>query len=309
MPSIHGRAFAKINLGLRILDRRPDGFHELRTVFQTISLADRIRVDWRRARSTRIEVDCNELALAGSDNLAWRAADALLSMMRVRGQVYIRIEKNIPSGAGLGGGSSDAGATLLALSRLLDPPPAREELLSVAAGLGSDVPFFLTGGRAVGIGRGEEVYPIPETLRQWFVLATPSVHVSTPVAYRDLAAARPALTLDRKGFILNVFCAGLGTLNDADANQPLGALKNDFEGPIFRKFPELRQIKRKLVRAGAKQALMSGSGSSLFGVFGDRPAAVRARETLAAEGLAVQVVRSVARAEFARTWKQAERKK
>jgi len=304
MPSLAGRAFAKINLGLQILDKRPDGFHELRTVFQTVSLADRITVEWEPARRTRIELTCTELALAGSDNLAWRAADALLRAAGERGRVSIRIDKRIPAGAGLGGGSSDAGATLCALSRLLGSKPAPIVLQRIAARLGSDVPFFLTGGRAIGIGRGEELYPLPETSRQWYVLVTPAVHVSTVEAYRDLAASRPALTPDRKGFILNMFCAGVRASIDGSKAR----LTNDFEDTIFRKFPGLQKAKRKLLRVGATQALMSGSGSALFGVFEDRAGAFQAREKLVAGGLAAHAVRSVSRSEYKRTWKLAEQK-
>ena len=308
MPTLSGRAFAKINLGLRVLDRRPDGFHELRTVFQTVSLADRVSVDWKPARRTHIELVCSELALAGADNLAWRAAEALLAETGARGRVSIRIDKRIPSGAGLGGGSSDAAATLCALARMVDPAPSAGALQRIAASLGSDIPFFLLGGRALGIGRGEEVYALPETSRQWFVLVTPAVHVSTVEAYRHLAASRAALTHARKGFILNVFCAGIRAPLGTGADESESAFTNDFEGVVFRKFPELRQVKKRLLRVGAKQALMSGSGSALFGVFEDRSAAQRAHAELRTSGWAAHVVRSVSRAECGKTWKQAEQK-
>ncbi len=305
MPSLAGRAFAKLNLGLAILERRSDGFHELRTVFQTISLADRIEVGWRSGRRTRIELVCSELALAGADNLAWRAADELLRETGREGSVSIRIDKHIPSGGGLGGGSSDAGATLCALARLLRPAPSPAVLQGVAARLGSDVPFFLLGGRALGVGRGEEVYPLPEGTRQWFVLVTPPVRVSTAAAYRDLAASRRALTPDRKGPILNMFCAGFRAPDRAQADGAAGALANDFEDTVFQRFPELRQIKRKLLRVGARQALMSGSGSTLFGVFEDRSSAEQAKEKLRSGGLEAHLARTVSRAEFGRTWKRA----
>ena len=308
MPELAGRAYAKVNLGLRILERRPDGFHELRTVFQTISLSDRIRVAWEPGRRTHIELVCNAATLAGPDNLAWRAAEALVAHSpKARGRVRIDIEKIIPTGAGLGGGSSDAGATLCALARLFPRPPAPTLLQEIAAGLGSDVPFFLVGGRAIGLGRGEEVYALPETKRRWLVLVTPSVHIPTPAAYRQLADSRPALTLDRKGPILNVFCAGIRSPQSMDANEAAGALTNDFEDIVFRNFPELRQIKGRLLRVGAQQALMSGSGSALFGVFEDRNTAARAHATLAETGLRTHLVRTVSRGEFGK-WKQVEQK-
>ena len=307
MTELAGSAFAKVNLGLRILDRRPDGFHELRTVYQTISLADRIRVGWAPAAANRVELACSDLTLAGPDNLASRAARELLDAVGRRGFVRITLQKRIPAGAGLGGGSSDAGAVLRGLSRLLDPAPPPEALLDVAARLGSDVPFFLHGGRAVGVGRGEEVYPLPERRRLWMVLATPRVHVSTAEAYRALAEQRGALTPDRKSFILNVFCAGIRAPRRQGADAVLSALTNDFEDIVFRQFPELQQIKERLLRIGAKQALMSGSGSALFGVFEDREAAARAHAQLVETGLRAHVVRTISRGEFGR-WKQAEQK-
>jgi 4-diphosphocytidyl-2-C-methyl-D-erythritol kinase len=308
MPSpLAGRAFAKVNLGLRILDRRPDGFHELRTVFQSISLADGLSAAWQPGRNSRIELSCDDPALETSENLAWRAAEALLERTGRTGRVRIEIRKRIPAGAGLGGGSSDAAATLRALARLLLPAPPAEALQEVAAGLGSDIPYFLLGGRAAGIGRGQEVYPLPELKRQWFVLVTPDVHVSTAEAYRALAAARPALTLDRKGFILNTFCAGIRTPDGAGAGGASGALTNDFEDIVFQQFPELRQIKLELLRVGAEQALMSGSGSALFGFFGDRVTASKGHAELEQTGLRAHLVRSVSRREFGK-WKQAEQK-
>ena len=305
MTELVGRAFAKVNLGLRILDRRPDGFHELRTVFQTISLADRMRVAWAPGSATRIELTCSEPALDGPANLAWRAAEALLAAAGRTGRVRIAIAKRIPAGAGLGGGSSDAGAVLRALALLLDPAPPPEIAQGVAAGLGSDVPFFLEGGRAVGVGRGEECYALPEQKRCWMVLITPAVHVSTAEAYRALAEARGALTPDRKGLILNMFCAAIRAPRQTGVDDDGSVLTNDFEDIVFRQFPELRQIKGKLLRVGAKQALMSGSGSALFGVFEDRAGAARAYAELASSGLRAHLVRTVSRGEFGR-WKQAE---
>lgn len=306
MSMLAGCAYAKVNLGLRILDRRPDGFHELRTVFQTISLGDPIRVGWQPGRKTKIELACSDPELENAENLAWRAAEALLARVGRRGRVRIEIEKRVPAGAGLGGGSSDAGAVLRALTLLLPSVPAGQAH-EVAASLGSDVPFFLEGGRAVGIGRGEELYPLPEQKRQWMVLATPGVHVSTAHAYRALEASRGALTPDRKGFILRGFCAGFRASSRADAIELAGALTNDFEDIVFRQFPELQTIKLELLRVGAKQASMSGSGSALFGVFEGRAAALGAYAALTGKGVNAHLVRTVSRGEFGR-WKQAEQK-
>ena len=151
MPTLTGRAPAKVNLALRVLGKRPDGFHELRTVLQTISLADHLTVTYRPRASDRVEFECDRPELTGEDNLAARAARELLRKGPWRGAVEIQLQKRIPVGAGLGGGSSDAAAVLLALSRMLRPRPSPAVLCQVAAGLGSDVPFFLVGGCCVGV--------------------------------------------------------------------------------------------------------------------------------------------------------------
>jgi 4-diphosphocytidyl-2-C-methyl-D-erythritol kinase len=153
------RALAKINLDLRVLGKRPDGFHELRTIFQTISLADTIDIAFTPGRKTSIEVEDN---LGIPDNLAARAARLALDAMRITGRVEMRIAKRIPMGAGLGGGSADAAAVLLALPVLAGRKVKLPELCGLAEQLGSDVPFFLLGGRAVGIGRGSELFPLPD---------------------------------------------------------------------------------------------------------------------------------------------------
>ena len=179
MRSLSGPAPAKINLGLRVLNRRSDGYHELRTIFQTISLADHLTVGYDPRGDGEVELDCDDISLSTKDNLAVRAAESLLRAGAWRGRVAIELKKRIPAGAGLGGGSSDAAAVLLALGRLLKPRPHTAMLAEVAAELGSDVPFFLHGGTAVGLGRGEEVYPLPDQPRRRLVLVTPEIFVSS----------------------------------------------------------------------------------------------------------------------------------
>jgi 4-diphosphocytidyl-2-C-methyl-D-erythritol kinase len=305
MPGISGRAFAKVNLGLRILDRRPDGFHELRTVYQTISLADRIEMTWTPGRSAKIDLHCNRKDLETPDNLVVRAADALLERTGSRGKLQIRLEKRIPDGAGLGGGSSDAAAALTGLSRLLKRPPAPEMLAEIAAGLGSDVPFFLQGGRAVGVGRGEEVYPLPEPPKQWLVLLAPHLHSSTPEAYRELAKARQgSLTPLDKPRIINVFGSGIGVPGGRAAQSPAGALANDFEEFIFHRFPKLAVLKSRLIKVGARDSALSGSGSALFGLFATRQAAEDARDRLGKVEADVFVVSTVTRRICAAAWRR-----
>ena len=303
MPAIEGPAFAKINLGLRVLGKRSDGFHELRTVFQTISLADRVRVGYRRSTRRQTTLRCDVAELENDRNLAARAAERLLGAAAAGGRVEIALCKKIPRGAGLGGGSSDAAAVLLALAALMRPAPPAAELFAAAEDLGSDVPFFLVGGRAVGLGRGEEVYPLPEGPRRRLVVVAPADAVDTTEAYRALAARRGAeLTPDRHRLIIKTFHSGISAPRLGDpglAEAPI----NDFEDVIFSELPQLAAWKARLLRSGADPALMSGSGSALYGVFRDGQAARKAFDRLRRFGervfLASTVSRKVCRAQWA----------
>lgn len=263
-------AYAKINLGLRVLHKRPDHFHEIRTIFHTISLADDLRIRYTRAKETSIQI-AGELQIA--DNLVERAARACLDEMRLKARIEFALTKNIPMGAGLGGGSSDAAAVLLALPVLAGRVIPMDRLLPVAEALGSDVPFFLLGGCAVGIGKGEELYPLPELPARPGILIAPGVHVSTPDAYRGLSAA------------LTPAAAKLLDFQSA-ASDPLGVpLENDFETVVFPKHPELKKWKNRLIRFGASPALMTGSGSALFGLFNDSETVERVVQSLRAENV------------------------
>ncbi len=306
MQTLSGKAFAKVNLGLRILDRRADGFHELRTVFQTISLADRLTVGYEPLDAVEVSLRCSRQELETDDNLACRAARELLERLGMGGRVTVDLDKRIPHGAGLGGGSSDAGAVLLALEQLIEPTPPGETLHQAASALGSDVPFFLFGGRAVGVGRGEEVYPLADLPRTWIVVLEPSVAVATAEAYRKLAQTRGgALTRDRKGLILSSFCVGfrapIGGGPNVDAEWA-----NDFEETVFDSLPALKPLKQRLREAGAARALLSGSGSALFGVFGSREEAERAKRSFESETregkVVAHVARTVGRTECRRSW-------
>jgi 4-diphosphocytidyl-2-C-methyl-D-erythritol kinase len=251
------RALAKLNLDLRVLGKRPDGYHELRTIFQTISLADTIEMAFTPERKTTIEL---EDSLAIPDNLVARAAHLVLETMHASGRVAIRLSKRIPMGAGLGGGSSDAAAVLLALPVLAGRMLAVAKLSELAQQLGSDVGFFLLGGMAAGVGRGTELFPLPDGPAQRALVVAPGVHVSTPQAYRDLS---PRLTIEsqqNKIFSFQSQVWGRGVESP----------RNDFEEVVFPQQPSLAAIKKRLLRAGASVALMTGSGSALFGLYPDR---------------------------------------
>ena len=289
------RALAKINLDLRVLGKRSDGFHELRTVFQTISLADTLEIAYTPSRKTAISL-VDDLKIA--DNLVVRAARLAMEAMRATGRIEMRLTKLIPMGAGLGGGSSDAAAVLLALpalvGRTLGPNPDLPKLTAIGEQLGSDVPFFLLGGTAVGIGRGSEVFPLPDAPAQQGILVAPGIHVDTARAYRDLS---PRLTTELQQ---NKIVSFQSVTWDTGS---LASVRNDFESVVFEQHRKLATLKKRLVRAGATVALMTGSGSALFGLFPDGNRISRARELLGE----VQTfpISLVGRARYRALWRRA----
>jgi len=252
------RACAKLNLGLRVLYKRPDGYHELRTVFQTISLADILDVSFDRARKTTVVIEGTPEI---PDNLVEKATRLAMEVMRIHGNVRFNLKKHIPSGAGLGGGSSDAAAVLLALPVLAGKIVPSDRLAAIAAQLGSDVPFFLQGGTALGLGRGEEIYPLPSQKVRYALVVSPGVHSSTAEAYRGVSERLTSIPLQNKlqSFQQSLWNYGIRVCMD----------DNDFEPVVFARHPELGKIKTRLLRAGATAAAMTGSGSSLFGIFPD----------------------------------------
>jgi 4-diphosphocytidyl-2-C-methyl-D-erythritol kinase len=287
------RALAKVNLGLKVLDKRPDGFHELRTVFQTISLGDALELEFTPSRRTTIEA-VPEIP----DNLVVRAAHAAFDAMRKTGRLTLRLTKKIPMGGGLGGGSSDAAAVLLALPVLAGCRLPVETLLSLGAELGSDVPFFLFGGAAVALGRGTELYPLPDAPARAGLLVTPGVHVATPEAYKAL---RRGLTSGDNLNYINSFQAFVwdtGGGQSKSGNRPV--FENDFESVVFDLYPRLKSIKRELLRLGATSATMSGSGSALFGFFDSRLKLEAARVRFGAESAVA--IRTVSRSQYQRMW-------
>ena len=289
------RALAKINLDLRVLGKRPDGFHELRTVFQTVSLADTLEIAFTPARKTAISLE-DDLEIA--DNLVVRAARLVMEAMRATGRIEMRLTKRIPMGAGLGGGSSDAAAVLLALPALvgrafghtMDLP----KLCAIGEQLGSDVPFFLLGGTAVGIGRGSELFPLPDAPARQGILVAPGIHVNTARAYRDLS---PRLTTELQQ---NKIVSFQSVTWDTGS---LASARNDFESVVFEQHRKLATLKKRLVRAGATVALMTGSGSALFGLFPDGNGISRAKELLGE----VQTfpISLVGRARYRALWRRA----
>jgi len=294
------RSFAKINLDLRVLNKRPDGYHELRTIFQTVSLADTLEIEYARSGSlSRIDIKSN---LNIPDNLIVRAADSVLKATGATGRVGFVLTKRIPLGGGLGGGSSNAAAVLLALPVMLRKPYSFEKLMELAADLGSDVPFFLIGGTAAGIGRGTEVYPLPDLSSLPALLITPGIHVSTGDAYRALDRK---LTGDIPVEVTNQFQSVAWRMADGSTLGDWGCI-NDFETVVFRQHPQLKSIKGKLLQLGARLAVMTGSGSTVFGIFQNRKLRDRAAGSFRKEFRAEQVhsVTLVSRRRYHALWRR-----
>lgn len=286
------RAHAKINLDLRVLGTRADGFHELRTVFQAIALHDTVTCI---PRPGPFAIECVAAGVPlDRSNLIWRAADALWRGLRRSGpvrDVLIRLEKRIPLQAGLGGGSADAAATLVALARAWRVLIRPAQLTDVAATLGADVPFFLAGGTALGLGRGDEIYPLADLPRHWIVLLLPGFGVSTAEAYGWYDAERELA----RGMVVREPQHVPGPWPSRAAQ-----MINDLEAPIARHHPEIEHMKAALRRAGAVAAAMSGSGSAVFGLFQRRRYASAAVERLSGSGWGVLLTESLGRGAYAR---------
>jgi 4-diphosphocytidyl-2-C-methyl-D-erythritol kinase len=287
-------AFAKINLCLHVVGRFPDGYHELRTIFQSISLHDTLELELSRGKEISLEIDDPSLP-ADSTNLVWRAIDALRHELGLRQGVHAKLTKLIPVARGLGGGSSDAAAALTGLLRLTRRQLPLPRLMEIAAGLGADVPFFLFGGRALGVNRGDEIYPLPDAPRRTILVVSPGdIGVSTRDAYAWL---NPRLTKPRQltkptaTHRIWGFCALCWSRQG-------GGISNDFEAAVFSRHPRLAKIKRTLLQGGAAEAALAGSGSAVFGVFRNPAQARRVAREFPKEQ--VFVTRTLSREDYRR---------
>src|ERR1022692_2880068 len=329
------RSFAKINLGLYIGAARADGYHDLRTVYQTIALHDVIRVSV--GRGSGIEIVCKNKdprVPLDSSNTCYRIAERVLDELGAQGRVRIEIEKRLPVQGGLGAASSNAVATMVALERALTKTLSATARLRIAAEVGSDLPLFLVGGTALGVGRGEEVYPLPDLPATSCVVVTPEVGVSTPMAFaawdrlcegdgqqpaelrlagqpgaavptqaRKLTVSNASDRMNELGRVLSAWLSkpysgapfGRGRAENPLLELVRAGIENDFEQVVFPEYPELSDGKRALLRAGAKYASLSGSGSTLYGLFALREAAVQATAKLRKQGWAAQATATLPR--------------
>ena len=332
MP-VTARSYAKINIGLAIGQRRDNGFHDLLTVYQTVGVYDIIKVAF--GKGTGIEIRCRDPRVpADESNTCYRVADRVLRKLKQRGKLTITIEKNLPVQGGLGAGSSNAVATMLALEKELKDQLSPEDRLNIAAEVGSDLPLFLVGGTVLGIGRGEQVFPLEDLPAIHCVLAFPKRAVSTPEAFADWDEKYAAnhdprhpdnlakLTQSTGSDTINPFSRALFSwltssavfststgvpARSGDRAETLlldlvrAGIENDFERVVFPKHPELRDVKRVLEREGAKYASLSGSGSALYGLFSSAEAAAKAAAKLTEDGVAATATTTVTREQYWRS--------
>src|SRR5580693_3858445 len=321
------RSHTKVNLGLAIGPLRPDGFHQLTTVYQTLALHEWVTVTAQPAAATRLSLSSSHPGVpTDAGNTAWRMVERCLESLDQRAEVHIHIDKQLPVQGGLGAGSANAVAALIGLEHELDrrlPPPER---LRIAAQIGSDVPLFVLGGAVIGVGRGEEVYPLPDIPSLPCVLALPATGVSTPQAYRDWDSlhSAPALTMGAPSATITELSrsiaaafgephsSGVFSKREDRAEDPLLALvrtgiENDFEQVVFPQHPFLGQIKRILASGSsttedaAVYAGLSGSGSALFGLYRTPGAAQAALVRLERHGVTGLVTSTLPRSDYWRT--------
>jgi 4-diphosphocytidyl-2-C-methyl-D-erythritol kinase len=287
--SVRLPAFAKVNLDLRVIGKRPDGYHELRTIFQTISLHDTLTLSLVRDPGISLSIKNSDLP-TGPENLVYRAIAAMQKELGHPGGVRAELEKVIPVARGLGGGSSDAASAMIGMLRLTKAKLPLARLIAVAASLGADVPFFLFGGRALAVNRGDEIYPLPDLARRSIVVVSPKdIGVSTKDAYQWVSEQ---LTKRTEAPSIVEFCALCWSRHEE-------ALLNDFEAPVFSRYPRLGEIQAELLKRGAADAALAGSGSAVFGVFRNPARARRSARSFPEDS--VFAVKTISRDDYGRS--------
>ncbi|MEN6371723.1 MAG: 4-(cytidine 5'-diphospho)-2-C-methyl-D-erythritol kinase [Armatimonadota bacterium] len=267
---VHCRA--KINLTLDILDKRPDGYHNLKSVMQSVDVVDTLRIEKNTAGSIKITASLPDLP-TGPGNTVYSASELFFSAAEINSGITIFIEKRIPHQAGMGGGSSDAAGALLGLNKLFGSPLSLAELTDLAAQIGSDVPYFLYGGTAVISGRGEIVEKLPDAPKLDLVVVKPDVGVPTAWAYKQLAETDRLRSSASTDFMIDAIKRG-------DRAAVIGNISNDFDDIVAMEFSEIAEIKNRLLSLGAERAMLSGSGAAVFGVFDSSDEAAEAVEML-----------------------------
>lgn len=272
MREVIAKCRAKVNLTLDILNKRPDGFHNLESVMQSVDIWDVVRV--RETDRPLVEVMANVPGVpSGPGNTVYLACDLFRKAAGINAGITASVEKHVPSQAGLGGGSSDAAGALLALNQLFGQPLAMSQLSDLAAQVGSDVPFFLAGGTALVTGRGEHVEKLPDAPRLDLVIVKPDFGVPTAFAYRKLAAIKGRRSAARTAALV-------ATVRTGDRTGVISNLSNDFDLVVDVEFPRIAEIRNRMSELGAEASLLSGSGAAVFGVFQGANEAAHACEAL-----------------------------
>ncbi len=274
------RAYAKINIGLDVLRRRADGYHEVKMIMQTVDIYDELVLEKRKEPGIELRMDNRELP-SGGDNLICRAADLLFREKKITGGVNISLTKRIPIAAGMAGGSADAAAALRGVNELFDLGYSQKELQALGVGLGADIPYCLAGGTMLSEGIGEILTPLPAPPAAHLVIAKPDINVSTAFVYGNLHADSLAWHPDIDGMI--------AALQKGDLDGITGRLGNVLETVTVKAHPVIEQIKELLRKQGAENALMSGSGPTVFGIFKEKETAARAAEAVERGRLAKQI--------------------
>ena len=274
------RAYAKINIGLDVLRRRADGYHEVKMIMQTVDIYDELVLERRKEPGIELRMDNSDLP-SGGDNLICRAADLLFREKEITGGVNISLTKRIPIAAGMAGGSADAAAALRGLNELFDMGYSLKELQALGVGLGADIPYCLAGGTMLSEGIGEILTPLPAPPAAHLVIAKPDINVSTAFVYGNLHADRLAWHPDIDGMI--------AALQKGDLDGITGRLGNVLETVTVKAHPVIEQIKELLRKQGAENALMGGSGPTVFGIFKEKETAARAAEAVERGRLAKQI--------------------
>ncbi len=274
------RAYAKINIGLDVLRRRADGYHEVKMIMQTVDIYDELVLERRKEPGIELRMDNSELP-SGGDNLICRAADLLFREKKITEGVNISLTKRIPIAAGMAGGSSYASAALRGVNELFDLGYSLKELQALGVGLGADIPYCLAGGTMLSEGIGEILTPLPAPPAAHLVIAKPDINVSTAFVYGNLHADRLAWHPDIDGMI--------AALQKGDLDGITGRLGNVLETVTVKAHPVIEQIRELLRKQGAENALMSGSGPTVFGIFKEKETAARAAEAVERGRLAKQI--------------------
>lgn len=274
------RAYAKINIGLDVLRRRADGYHEVKMIMQTVDIYDELVLERRKQPGIELRMDNSDLP-SGGDNLICRAADLLFREKEITGGVNISLTKRIPIAAGMAGGSADAAAALRGVNELFDLGYSLKELQALGVGLGADIPYCLAGGTMLSEGIGEILTPLPAPPAAHLVIAKPDINVSTAFVYGNLHADRLAWHPDIDGMIV--------ALQKGDLDGITDRLGNVLETVTVKAHPVIEQIKELLRKQGAENALMSGSGPTVFGIFKEKETAARAAEAVERGRLAKQI--------------------